>query len=229
MEHASTKKLPLIYTLLCCLTILVLGIVLWVCEKGELHLWMNGHHDGFLDFVMQYYTKVGEWIPYVVVFLLLFYKSGWSLVLLWNVVFTGLLSQRLKYIFDTDRPLTWFANNMPDVQLQLVDGVRMSQFYSCPSGHTITFVALFFTLSWLVASDRLRGDKAWQCLFFCLTLVGAYSRIYLSQHFAEDIWVGLIVSLIGCFLFVPAVYWLQKQKFWDWNLLRLCKKTDKKC
>ena len=44
----------------------------------------------------------------------------------------------------------------------------------------------------------------WQIFFFLCALLGAYSRIYLSQHFAEDIWggvlIGLTVSLLFCSL-----------------------------
>ena len=188
---------------------------------------MNTCHNGGLDFFFQYYTKVGEWIPYVFVAALLFYKVGWSGLLLTNILLSGLISQGLKYAFDTDRPLTWFANNMPDVQLTLVEGVRMSQYYSCPSGHTVTFFALFLTLSWVVSADSWRKNEWWQTLFFILTIMGGYSRIYLSQHFAEDIWAGSIVGIVSCLLMVPLVVWLQKKPFWDTNLVLLGKKMQK--
>lgn len=227
MAHASGKQLPWVYIALMGLFLLGLGVVLLLWDKGELHLWMNGYHTPWMDWVMKYYTKVGEWVPYVVVFGLLFYKTGWATLLLTNLAVTGLIGQRLKYLFDTDRPVTWFAEHMPDVQLQLVDGVRMSQFYSCPSGHTISFVALFLTLSWLFTADKLKGEKGWQMFFFLLTILGGYSRIYLSQHFAEDIWVGAIVSVVLCLIWVPLVYKVQKTRFWDWNLRQIGSKIKK--
>ncbi len=213
----------IIYIGLCLVFLIALGIALLVCPKGELHVWMNMYHSPFLDTFFKYFTLIGEWVPYAIVVALLFYSYGWSAFLLTNIAIGGLIGQGLKYAFDTDRPLTWFANNMPDVHLQLVDGVHMSKFYSFPSGHTITFFALFFTLS-LILTDYLAGKSGKenssnrksntmlsltaQIFFFLFALTGAYSRIYLSQHFAEDIWggalFGIAFSLLLC-AFLPRI------------------------
>lgn len=227
MDHKCAKSLPRVFLGLSAAFIVILGIILLVVEKGTLHLAMNAYHDRCLDFVFQYYTKVGEWIPYLFVAGLLFYKVGWSGLLLGNIVVSGLISQGIKYALNTERPITWFAYHMPDVQLTLVEGVRMSQYYSCPSGHTVTFFALFLTLSWVVCADQIRRHQLWQVLFFCLTILGCYSRIYLSQHFAVDIWAGTLVGIGASLLWYPLVVWLQKKAFWDWNLCLLWAKIKK--
>ena len=209
----------IIYIGLCLMLLVALGIVLLYFPKADLHVWMNACHTPFLDTFFRYYTEVGEWVPYVVVVALLFYRFGWSAFLLANIAISGLIGQGLKYLFDTPRPLTYFAEHYPDVRLQLVDGVHMSAYYSFPSGHTITFFAFFFTLSLFVTrylSEKKSGSLThqatkintlsafWQIFFFLCALLGAYSRIYLSQHFAEDIWggvlIGLTVSLLFCSL-----------------------------
>ena len=218
-----------------------------------MHLWLNPQHTPALDAFMRSYTLVGEWIPYIVVALLLFYKAGWSVFLLADVALCGLIGQGLKYLFDTDRPLRWFADNMPEVQLQLVDGVTMSKWYSFPSGHTTTFFALFFTLAIILselfhhsnpsdpsdlsdpshqsdpsASSRLSHSPLWITLgiilCFLLAVLGGYSRIYLSQHFAEDIFGGALLGTLTTILLWWGMSRWRNTPFWNWNLLSLRRK-----
>lgn len=225
-----------------CLTFLVtLGGALLYFQKGEMHLWLNPQHTPVLDAFMRSYTLVGEWIPYIVVALLLFYKAGWSVFLLADVALSGLIGQGLKYLFDTDRPLRWFADNMPEVQLQLVDGVTMSKWYSFPSGHTTTFFALFFTLAIILselshhsnpsdpsASSRLSHSPLWITLgiilCFLLAVLGGYSRIYLSQHFAEDIFGGALLGTLTTILLWWGMSRWRNTPFWNWNPLSLRRK-----
>jgi len=227
-----------------------------------MHLWLNPQHTLILDAFMRYYTLVGEWIPYIVVALLLFYKAGWSVFLLADVALSGLIGQGLKYLFDTDRPLRWFADNMPDVQLQLVDGVTMSKWYSFPSGHTTTFFALFFTLAIILSELSHQSDLSnpsdpsdpsdwsdpsassylshWSdssapshspwwitlgiILCFLMAVLGGYSRIYLSQHFAEDIFGGALLGTLTTILLWWGMSRWRNTPFWNWNLLSLRRK-----
>jgi len=234
--------------LLCSLvTILALGICIALCNKIEMHLWLNGTHTEVGDFFFRYYTVVGEWVPYVIVALLLFYKAGWASFLLADVALSGLIGQGLKYAFNTDRPYLYFTKYAPDVSLQFVDGVRLSEWYSFPSGHTITFFALFMTLS-IILQEHLspithhpspitpkNASTSHNSLLpttyyllpitcYLLAILGAYSRIYLNQHFAEDIVGGIIIgasTTIGLLFFVPK---LDQTKFWNWNIMLLQKK-----
>ena len=166
-----------------------LSIALSVVPNGELHLLLCDRHTDARDIFYKYYTKVGEWVPYVVCCLLLFFRFGWAIFTTSCVLLSGAVTQVLKRIVDAPRPLTWFATNYPDVQLPLVDGVEMSRYFSFPSGHTTTFFAFFFALSIIVSQSSLRSHwcSVPQIIFFLLAALGGYSRIYLSQHFAADI------------------------------------------
>ena len=217
------------------LWIVGIGIALLVFPKAETHLWLNSAHTAWQDVLFRSFTAVGEWVPYVIVFLLLFYKAGWAAYLLGSVAVSGLVSQGLKHLLHTDRPVTWFAKHCPDVQLPLVDGVEVHRYLSCPSGHTTTFFAMFLVLS-VIATDYIslraaangrkqRTEKTQNCLVqavcFMLAATGAYSRIYLNQHFLEDIFGGTILGLSVTALLYTAVPPLSRTPFWNWNLLRL--------
>ncbi len=228
----------LVFLLLTLATAVAAGYVCLHFDKAVIHLWMNSVHTAALDSFFRYYTVVGEWIPYVVVFLLLFYKAGWSVYMLASLVVSGLLSQRLKYVFDTDRPYRFFAEHYPDVQLPFVDGVTLSKYYSFPSGHTTTFFVLFFVLSvvltaWLskrmpTARYNRSGQRVRACLIYGIVpmlcwlaaVTGAYSRIYLSQHFLEDICGGLVLGMVTALLLYIPVPRLTKTRFWNWHVPR---------
>ena len=194
-----------------------LSIALLVVPKGELHLLLCDRHTDARDIFYKYYTQVGEWVPYVVCCLLLFYRFGWTIFTTSCVLLSGALTQVLKRIVDAPRPLTWFATNYPDVQLPLVDGVEMSRYFSFPSGHTTTFFAFFFALSIIVNQSNLRSHwcSVTQIIFFSLAALGGYSRIYLSQHFAADILGGMgIGMLITGLLYLLFARWKSK-KWWE--------------
>lgn len=223
------------FLILSTLLLIALGIVLLQYDKAQLHLMMNVWHTPALDFFFRYYTYVGEWIPYVIVVGLLFYKAGWASFLLTDVLLSGLIAQRLKYVFNTDRPYYYFAQNLPDVRLPFVEGVTLSKWYSFPSGHTVTFFALFMTLAIIaveIIESRTKNQEqrtkttliVINVVCFLLAALGAYSRIYLSQHFAEDIFGGAIIGIITTLLLYIAVPHLQKTPFWDWKIKKMQKK-----
>lgn len=194
----------------------VLGVALLVVPKGELHLLLCDRHTDARDVFYKYYTQVGEWVPYVVCFLLLFYRLGWAAFTTSCVLLSGAVTQVLKRIVDAPRPLTWFAANYPDVQLPLVDGVEMSRYFSFPSGHTTTFFAFFFALSIIVCQHDSSPVRRSVCgaVFFLLSALGGYSRIYLSQHFAADVLGGMGIGLlITGLLYLLFAHW-ESKKWW---------------
>lgn len=211
------------------LVVLVLGMILLMYNKAQVHLWLNAYHTPFLDTYFRYYTIVGEWIPYVVVLGLLWYKAGWACFLLTSLITSGLLGQLFKHLLVAPRPITYFATYYPDVQLPLVKGVEMAKSLSFPSGHTISFFALFLTLCLLVSNLPVKRYVARmaETLFFCLAILGAYSRIYLSQHFAFDIVGGMVIGIATTLLLTFCLDKVQNSPFFDWNLRFLCKKNKK--
>ena len=218
---------------LCLIFLIVLGVVLLLVPKADLHLWLNQYHSPAADTFFIGCSSVAELVPYAVVILLLFYKAGWSVFLFANLIISGFVGQGFKYLFNTPRPLTYFTEHLPDIQLQLADGVEMSRYYSFPSGHAITFFVLFFTLC-LITTEFLAGKKLQrprlisslaQIILFIFVLLGCYSRIYLSQHFAEDIWGGLVVGLLVSMLFCVAFLRFSDKKWWNWHFF--AKKTQK--
>ena len=207
----------------------VLGLALLYIPKADLHLLLCDRHTPARDIFYRYYTHVAEWFPYVVcVALLLFGRIGDGAFASAAMLLSALSTQIFKHIVNAPRPLSWFDMNLSDVQLPLVEGVQMNYWFSFPSGHTTSFFALAFVACILATNKILPAKPVVQCngliaqrsfsiavqlLLFIAALTGAYSRIYLSQHFAMDIFGGTVVG-IGITLLCYVVFYRYKDQKW---------------
>ena len=198
----------------------VLGLALLCIPKAELHLLLCDRHTPARDIFYRYYTQIAEWLPYVIcVALLLFSRVGNGVFASSCMIVSALTTQLFKHIINAPRPVTWFAANMPDVQLPLVEGVRMNYWFSFPSGHTTSFFALFFALS-ILASQNFSQAKTnlLQVILFILATLGGYSRIYLSQHFAADVFAGILVGTLICVLCYVVLYRYEDKKWYNYRV-----------
>ena len=208
-----------LFLILSLILIIVLGLALVYIPKGELHLYLCDRHTYARDIFYKYYTKVAEWFPYLLCLtILLLGRIGDGLFATSAMALSALTTQLIKRLVNAPRPLNWFTEHMPQVNLPEVEGVRMHLWHSFPSGHTTSFFALALVASILAANSLATTSKEHrtitsnkrlrsiilQMLIFILAATGAYSRIYLNQHFASDILAGIVVGLlitILCYLF----------------------------
>lgn len=209
---------------------LCLVMAVWICmacliltfDKASLHLYLNRCHQPALDFIFRYYTLLAEFGPWIVAAALLFYKAGSAVYVVSAELLAGAVTQIVKNIVQAPRPKTFFniAEN-PDI-LPLVDGVSLHSSFSFPSGHTTTFFALATVLI-LVFNSRLSSQWArglMQCGLLLFALLGAYSRIYLSQHFCEDVFAGSLIGFTIATLLYPLFLRLQDSHptFYNWHI-----------
>ena len=203
---------------------LILAVALLTIPKAELHLLLCQHHTPFLDAVVPVFSDLVDWLPYLVVVLLLFYRAGWATFLASNLLLTTLIVQPIKHIVHAPRPLTWFAENCPDISLPLVEGVKMNLWLSFPSGHTTTFFVLFFSLSIILCAENIKGKNILSFICFLCATFGAYTRIYLSQHFTLDIFAGILIAVCSTLvLYYFLVLKTKNTQFWSWNVQKLRK------
>ena len=224
MSITTTYKQTLPFLVPTIVLALILGIMLLVLPKAELHLILCQPHTAFLDSLVPIITNLVDWLPYLVVLLLLLYRAGWATYLASNLLLSTLIVQPIKHLVHAPRPLTWFAENMPDVSLPLVEGVRMNHWLSFPSGHTTTFFVLFFTLSIILCAENIKGKNILSFICFLCASFGAYTRIYLSQHFALDIFAGILIAVFSTLsLYFFLVKKTKDTLFWGWRMQKLRK------
>ena len=205
--------------------LVVLGLALVYIPKGDLHILLCDRHTPARDIFYRYYTQVAEWFPYVLcVALLLFGRIGDGVLASSAMILSALTTQLFKHIINAPRPITWFGQHFPDLQLPLTEGVRMNQWYSFPSGHTTSFFALAFVLC-ILLTRHPRNPRCprttsaiIQILLFALAALGAYSRIYLSQHFAADVFAGVLVGTLITILCYAIFYRFEDQKWYNYRV-----------
>ena len=169
---------------------LILAVALLVIPKAELHLALCQPHTPFLDAVVPVFSNLVDWLPYLIVVLLLFYRAGWATLLASNLLLTTLIVQPIKHIIHAPRPLTWFAENMPDIALPLVEGVRMNHWLSFPSGHTATAFA---------GAELVRAEYGWGYGIAAYTVATgvAFMRLYNNRHWLNDVLAGAGVGIVS--------------------------------
>lgn len=192
------------------LLIYVFGLQ-YVYPKLELHLMLNSCHTDIQDTFFKYYSILAEWPLYVLALLPVFWKKArMTLFFAISELLGGAIVQLLKYFISTERPVSIFEK-YPDMVFPVVEGVNLHHYSSFPSGHTSTFFVFSTCCAIILAyhfSTRVRQDNRRAWILFHLSLLallalavlGGYSRIYLSQHFLLDVYVGSIIGFITPFL-----------------------------
>lgn len=197
------------------LLMLVLGLQ-YAYPKVELHMMANSYHTSIQDTFFKYYSMMAEWPLYALALLPLFWKKiGMTVFFALSELTGGAILQILKHLICYDRPVSVFESH-PDLVLPLVQGVNMHHSNSFPSGHASTFFvfctccAIIMTYHYHVKKSNHVNHR--ECFLINLSMVvlfimaalGAYSRVYLSQHFLSDVCMGSVIGftspcLIYCF------------------------------
>lgn len=171
-------------------------------NKANTHIEFNTYHNSFFDSFFYYITFLGDGITATLVAIILLtikYRSA-LLVGISNII-ASVITQLLKHTVFADvvRPKKFFEGVH---DLYLVPGVENYLYNSFPSGHATCAFSLYLALALIVENNKLKF------LFFVIAFFVGLSRVYLSQHFFEDVYVGSIIGVSITFL---CFYFLQKQ------------------
>ncbi len=181
-------------------------IVILLTSKSDLFLSLNAYHRPVADQFFFWITWLGNGLIFAVFCLVLLLKNVGQGILGFSVFLTTALVPQLlkKGIFvNSVRPVKYFEGNQ---SLHLIQGVEQHQLYSFPSGHSVSIFALALLLTFVVK------DKRWGILFCGIAILTAYSRVYLSQHFYEDITAGAFLGfLLTLIVFLSLEKWIRSK------------------
>ena len=196
-----------------------LVFILFKFSKTDATLWANQFWSPFQDVLYKYMTILGDFgMAIIVVLALLLWKFKYAVVAIISFGITAGITQFLKKIiyFDVKRPL--YNEDLWGVyragKIHLVEGVQQMSAYSFPSGHTTSAFSIFCIIA-LLSKNKWVG---FICIVFAI-LIG-YSRIYLCQHFFEDIFVGALIGAIGSLLIYS---FFENKTFGSWGEKSLLK------
>ncbi|MCB0654306.1 MAG: phosphatase PAP2 family protein [Saprospiraceae bacterium] len=190
--------------------LLVAGTFLYKMEQGDAILYFSERRTAFGNFFFKYFTKVGEEWSYPIVLLLLVYAfSPRNYRHFIYVPFLGglvaLISFYTKSYFRHPRPVLFFEHNGTlDEIIKVADVTLYGGMNSFPSGHTMSAFALYAFMAFVVPNKKLGGT-----LLFLTALLVGISRIYLVQHFLEDVYLGAVIGVLIGMVMYGVMNWME--------------------
>ena len=183
--------------------------------KQDAQLLANQYYSPFFDAFFFYSTQIVEWFSILVIIGILFFKGAKYAInglLIYGI--TALITRCLKIYIFTDASRPTFFNTMYRLIPEEYGMVQLSS-NSFPSGHTTASFTLFCYLALINVNKKLGY------LFGIIAVLIGYSRVYLSQHFFEDVLAGATIGTISTFI----LYFLfEKIKYGNWALKPIIKR-----
>lgn len=153
---------------------------------------LEGIRTPFFDKIFGQLTHLGDETALLLIALVLIWcidkRFGWRL--LFMALTSGILNSFLKAIFCVPRP--WLR----DLDFTIVESAREAATgYSFPSGHTQTACVAYGGMA-------VRVKKRWAYIMAsALTLLIAFSRMYLGVHTLLDVGASLCLGILALALF----------------------------
>lgn len=188
--------------------IIICFIILLINTKLDLFLWINNHHNHFFDRFFMLVTMIGDGLTTVIVVLgMLFLKYRYSVLTAMAYAYSSFVVQVLKLVFNSPRPSKFFQDLFP---IRTIEDYPLYEWKSFPSGHSASAFTLAVVLAYLLPY------KHRQWIIIPVAAITAFSRVYLAQHFLEDIVAGAILGVVLTF---QLIWWLENSHWYHSPIL----------
>ena len=176
-------------------------------SKTDLFLEINGFHSELFDTLFKGTTYIGDGITMIAFGLILCaFSFRYGLLTLIAYAYTSVAAQVLKYIFHSPRPLRFF--NDLHQPIRTIKGYPIYEWNSFPSGHSVSAFSLAVVIAWLLPQKH----KKFAWLVLPVAILTAFSRVYLAQHFFQDVVAGAILGVVLTF---QLIYILENSKWFN--------------
>lgn len=167
----------------------VLFLILIRVPTEQLFVWINHPRHLIADLWWTFFTALGDGIAIVslAVLLGLWRKKLLALGILGSYLLSGLVVRIVKNIINMPRPANYFEGI---TEVYTASWFTLHFHQSMPSGHT---TSAFAAITVLVLG--MNNKKYTLALLLVACLIG-YSRVYLGQHFVQDIWIGSYIGVV---------------------------------
>ena len=171
---------------------------------------INSWHAAYFDNFMWLVTKIGTWIPMILVLLgVLFFKKGWQRTVTFLIAI-GLViliadqvsASIIKPLVERARP-----SHNPDLNatIHIVNGYRGGA-YGFVSSHAANCFGIALLLAFVFRNRAFTWTMvAWASLM-------CYSRIYLGVHYPGDIVCGAILGFVSAWIVYRIFKWVGKKR-----------------
>ena len=204
---------------------ILIATIIFLLVEGKINsfVWVNKFHNPFYNGFFKIVTNLGNGFFMVLIGLglILFMSFRHGMLILSSFLSSAVIVQALKRLVFTahDRPVLFFEKL--EIEIYKIPGLEYFHHFSFPSGHSTTAFALFTGLALFSKSNILKF------LFIILACITAFSRVYLSQHFLEDIIAGSALGTITA-LVMHFLYFKWDKNWLDKSLLKLIHRENDK-
>lgn len=173
----------------------------------ELHQRINASLPQWADPIFVYGTHIADGYLTGAIALALLWRNWRSMLLVGGASLLGsVLVQTMKRgVFEAHRP-GYFLDRMPG--LRIPEGTELMQHFSFPSGHSAAAFGLCLSLALLI------NQRGWSIVLAVVAVLLAGSRVWLSQHFTEDVVAGALVGTITAWLAYALLFGLWRKVRW---------------
>jgi len=183
------------------ITLLVLNNNAFILNSDQIiHTWIADHQSPSFYNYMLSITNIGDVLGTIIIFivfgLFLFLKNKTSFYIFTLVTFSGIvLTQIIKYFVQRARPIN-----------------LLEQGFSFPSSHAMIATVFLLSSIYLLAPQmkKIFSKNTFLIVTVIIFPLVAFSRIYLSVHWASDVIAGIVLGLI-CFVFSSFMYCHKKE------------------
>lgn len=176
-----------------------------------LHSAINKYNWPWADVFFRYFTNLADGWAVVFVALLILALHTWRsfFMLAISSTLSAMIAQFLKQVVfpGNDRP-NMFRDQWPD--LHWVQGIELHSHFSFPSGHSTAAFSMCLALAVIIRK------QSWAAVLAFLAIVLGFSRVYLSQHFVEDVFAGAVIGIVTSLVIYFALYhgkWAHREGF----------------
>lgn len=186
----------------------LLSTLLYCClGNSQIHLYINQNTASLqADMFFAGITELGNGaVIFILLPFVLVMDINLAIRLLSAFLLCTLVIWLCKFVLFSDalRPVAAIADGYE--QLKLVPGVKMHRTRTFPSGHASTVFTIFCCFAFAAKSNITK------VLLFVTALIISFSRVYLSQHFMQDIAAG---ALTGTFCTLVVFVWQNNYSFY---------------
>lgn len=190
-----------IYLLIIAVLIIIMSIIMRSSLSEKISLFdhkvidfiKNIHNDSIISF-FKILTNFGDfYIPCVILVCILIFVKNKLVFLLQGsgYLFAGILTYISKLIVARPRPIEAL--------------IKLPKSYSFPSGHTLTSFVFYMILLYLLTYKKSTKTKfIFVVIGTILSLLVAFSRVYLGVHYFSDV-VGGVILAVPCVLMIKNV------------------------
>lgn len=166
----------------------------------------NSNHSLFFDYFFTVITQFGDGLFVMTVALVCFlvWSRRLGVAIAVTYIGSGLICSLLKKTFQAYRPGYLLQD---DPTFHALSWMPMAHHNAFPSGHTTSAFALAATLAFFAKNKKIG------LLAFVLACLTGYSRVYLGQHFWDDVWFGSMLGMGFTCLYAVLLAYYTDNKF----------------